>query len=317
MLLLIPIVFARQNAVIFILCRNSDVEQIAKTVENFEDKFNKNYGYPYVFVNDKVFTDEFKEKLNKATKNNATYGQVEPEEWDMPKGIDENRARNNWKRLAGAGVPYAETLSYHNMCRYYSRGFYKHPLVAEYDWYWRIEPGVVFHCDINFDPFDYMVQNNKKYSFVISIYEFMISIETLMQNTAEFILENNIPDKDNLKFMFDLGKYNGCHFWSNFEIANFDFLRSDLYEKYVDFLDKKGGFYYERWGDAPIHSIAASLFLNKDEIHFFDQIGYTHDIFTHCPTNGVNCGCDTKTSVDNLPNSCLPRYLDEMRHQTI
>lgn len=72
-------------------------------------------------------------------------------------------------------------------------------------------------------------------------------------------------------------EYNNCHFWSNFEIADLNFWRGEAYSKYFSFLDKKGGFYYERWGDAPVHSIAAALFLSKDQIHFFSDVGYKHD----------------------------------------
>lgn len=39
--------------------------------------------------------------------------------------------------------------------------------------------------------------------------------------------------------------YNRCHFWSNFEIGDLDFWRGEAYTKYFDFLDSKGGFYYE------------------------------------------------------------------------
>jgi alpha 1,2-mannosyltransferase len=73
--------------------------------------------------------------------------------------------------------------------------------------------------------------------------------------------------------------YNLCHFWSNFEIASTAFWSSPAYTAYVDALDKAGGFYYERWGDAPVHSIAAALFLKKEEIHFFGDIGYRHEPF--------------------------------------
>jgi hypothetical protein len=57
--------------------------------------------------------------------------------------------------------------------------------------------------------------------------------------------------------------------WSNFEIADMDFWRGEAYSKFFEFLEAKGGFYYERWGDAPVHSIAASLFARPDQIHFF------------------------------------------------
>lgn len=33
--------------------------------------------------------------------------------------------------------------------------------------------------------------------------------------------------------------------WSNFEIADMDFWRSEAYTKFFEFLDSKGGFYYE------------------------------------------------------------------------
>lgn len=33
--------------------------------------------------------------------------------------------------------------------------------------------------------------------------------------------------------------------WSNFEIGDLDFWRGEAYTKFVEFLDEKGGFYYE------------------------------------------------------------------------
>lgn len=40
--------------------------------------------------------------------------------------------------------------------------------------------------------------------------------------------------------------YNSCHFWTNFEIASLDLWRSNEYLKYFNFLDRSGGFFYER-----------------------------------------------------------------------
>jgi alpha 1,2-mannosyltransferase len=41
--------------------------------------------------------------------------------------------------------------------------------------------------------------------------------------------------------------YNLCHFWSNFEIGSIAWLRSKPYMDYFNFLDKEGGFFYERY----------------------------------------------------------------------
>ena len=62
-----------------------------------------------------------------------------------------------------------------------------------------------------------------------------------------------------------------------------DFWRGEAYSKFFDYLDATGGFYYERWGDAPVHSLGVTLFTDKNQIHFFDDIGYEHNPYTHCP----------------------------------
>jgi Glycolipid 2-alpha-mannosyltransferase len=37
-------------------------------------------------------------------------------------------------------------------------------------------------------------------------------------------------------------------------------------QAYFDYLDHTGGFFYERWGDAPVHSLAAVMLLNATEV---------------------------------------------------
>lgn len=89
-----------------------------------------------------------------------------------------------------------------------------------------------------------------------------------------------------------------------------EWLRSQPYLDYFDLLDHDGGFYYERWGDAPVHSIAASLLLNRDEVHFFDEIAYYHIPLTHCPTEEskrlkLKCSCNPDENFDWKPYSCM------------
>jgi alpha 1,2-mannosyltransferase len=50
----------RANASFVILCRNSDMGNIIRSVREMEDRFNRKYQYPYVFLNEEPFTDEFK-----------------------------------------------------------------------------------------------------------------------------------------------------------------------------------------------------------------------------------------------------------------
>ncbi|GME91276.1 unnamed protein product [Ambrosiozyma monospora] len=86
----------------------------------------------------------------------------------------------------------------------------------------------------------------------------------------------------------DRSEFSLCHFWSNFEIARTDLFTSPEYKAYFDFLENSKGFYTERWGDAPIHSLAAGMFLSSSEIHYFRDIGYKHATLRHCPYNSPN-----------------------------
>ncbi|KAM0477129.1 hypothetical protein ACHAPX_006093 [Trichoderma viride] len=80
-------------------------------------------------------------------------------------------------------------------------------------------------------------------------------------------------------------KYNMCHFWSNFEIAKLSWFRSKEYNDFFQTMDRSGGFWMERWGDAPIHSLAAGALLAPRDIHYFRDFGYRHTTIQHCPAN--------------------------------
>ncbi|KAJ7727110.1 nucleotide-diphospho-sugar transferase, partial [Mycena metata] len=107
--------------------------------------------------------------------------------------------------------------------------------------------------------------------------------------------------------------YNTMYVRSNFEIADMNFWRGPAYQDFFAFLDSKGGFYYERWGDAPVHSIAAGLFASKEQVHFFEEIGYEHNPYTHCPEDpGMwersKCGCDPARSFDYDGYLCMRQW---------
>ena len=109
-------------------------------------------------------------------------------------------------------------------------------------------------------------------------------------------------------------EFNPLKVWSNFEIADMDFWRGPAYSAFFEHLERMGGFYYERWGDAPVHSIAAALFAKKEQIHFFRDIGYRHDPFQRCPQGEFHqngkCWCDPS---DNFGKPYPCRFVERAR----
>lgn len=99
-----------------------------------------------------------------------------------------------------------------------------------------------------------MKDNHKAYGFVIAMPEYPKTIPSLWDATQRFAAKYpKYIDKNNaIEFIVDgnkgiEGEYNMCHFWSNFEIGDLNFWRSEAYLKYFEWLDEEGGFYYERW----------------------------------------------------------------------
>ncbi|KAK1924853.1 nucleotide-diphospho-sugar transferase [Papiliotrema laurentii] len=306
----------RANAVFVVLARNSDLFPFLDSMRQMEDRFNHWARYDYVFLNEEDFSDEFKQHTQAMTKANCFYGKIDPDHWFQPDWIDEDKARKNREEMIRKKVIYGHSVPYRNMCRFNSGFFFRHPLLAQYDYYWRIEPSVKFFCELNYDPFLVMQDQKKVYGFTLSLYEYIETIPSLWATVKDFIQQHpeHIAEDNAMGFLSDDGgeTYNKCHFWSNFEIGDLNFWRSQAYLDFFDHLDKAGGFYYERWGDAPVHSIAAALFAKKDQIHFFDDIGYRHEPFQHCPQGDAHtrgkCWCDPKNNFDFEWYSCTKKY---------
>ncbi|CAG8578463.1 2464_t:CDS:2 [Cetraspora pellucida] len=282
----------KANACFVILIRNGDLHDFRPTMRQLEDRFNRHYNYPYVFLNDVPFTEEFKKFTSALTNAKTEYGLIPEKHWSIPSHIDKKLVEQNLEKMRNE-ILYGGSLPYRHMCRFESGFFFRHELLDKYDHYWRVEPGVQFYCDIDFDPFVYIRDRDIKYEFI--------------KEYPQYI------EKDNLMDFISSDNGETCHFWSNFEIGDLNFWRGEAYTQYFNYLDKKGGFFYERWGDAPVHSIAAALFLKKHQVHFFNEIGYKHEPFTHCPKDEklqLRCHCNPDDSFDFDGYSCTGKYLD-------
>ncbi|KAH3675918.1 hypothetical protein WICPIJ_009208 [Wickerhamomyces pijperi] len=318
------------NAVILMLCRNWELESVLKSMRSLEDRFNRRYKYDWVFLNDVPFTEKFKEATSLMTDSVTKYALIPSEQWDRPDWIDNETFEAGLKEMNENGVLYGDSKSYRNMCRFNSGYFFRQQILDEYDYYFRVEPDVEYFCDFQYDPFRVMRDNGKKYGFVIALHEYEETIPTLWDTVMDFLEEN--PDllaKENSKaFLTDMeeigefqmrldlvNEYNLCHFWSNFEIGDLNFFRSEAYLKFFTYLEKTGNFYYERWGDAPVHSLAVALLLNSTDVHYFEDLGYFHAPFANCPSSNAvrlskRCLCDynDENVIDIQFHSCLPRW---------
>lgn len=373
--------YRKSNASFVMLTRNQEIEGVVKSMQSIERHFNQWFQYPYVFLNDEPFDSVFRDTVGSLTTAEVRFGEVGELDWEFPQDVrDTLRFKHSIEDQGDRGIMYGNMESYHKMCRFYSGIFYKHPLVQEYEWYWRIEPDVEFFCDITYDPFVEMENSGKKYGFTVLIKELYWTVPNLFRFTKSFIKQNNVKvgklwklftrsykiisgddhlskfinhgfevdieiskkveidyllstldehsddesiGEEELKTLIDRARrktpivedkfedeeYNLCHFWSNFEIARVDVFDNELYNAYFKYLEETGGFWSERWGDAPVHSLGLALSLDASDIHYFRDIGYQHSTLAHCPANKLGGQLPYRGN-DKYEKDIFPGYSD-------
>ncbi|KAI6782711.1 O-glycoside alpha-1 [Emericellopsis cladophorae] len=264
----------RANAAMVMLARNTDVDGAIDSIQSVQNQFNQHFGYPWVFLNDKDWSPEFVSRVGKVVKETgggeAYFETIPTYMWGYPPWIDQGKARQEMESMQNRRIAYAD---------------------------------IEITCALTYDPFVEMERNDKRYGYTVALWELGKTVPTLFQKLSDWKNKRNMPSTSLWTAMMapawlpwpfrkilrllrnrdgNGDMWNMCHFWSNFEIADMTFFRSQEYREFFQFLDEDGGFYYERWGDAPVHSLAAGLLLRPDQVHHFSDLGYVHKPFQYC-----------------------------------
>ncbi|KAI8975196.1 nucleotide-diphospho-sugar transferase [Mycotypha africana] len=309
------------RGVVYLLVRNEDLPKVRLTMREFLDRMKattnvRNNTYPWVFLSAQKFTPDFKKYVSSMIPSDefkgrrVFFGQIDLEAWSSPEWIDTTRTEEGIMKqiLAQQSLKNVDSLTKKQKMRYQTGLFFYHPLFDNVEYVLRLEPGASFPCDITTDPFETMKKKNKK----LGMHSFLNSSFILpAHETIHPWLFNSYNETV---------QYNFCHFSTAFEMVNLDFLKSEQYSKFFQYLDLVGGFFYERWSDGAIRTIAASLFLQKDNIHFFNNIGYSYANTQHCPFDNKSmdqCLCDMKQNTNLKRNSCTLSLLKHIDTQQL
>jgi len=178
----------------------------------------------------------------------------------------------------------------------------------EYKYYWRLDTNSHLLNKIEEDVFQPMINGSKVYGFKIILHEPGADvIEQLWSVSKEYLnsIGYNYTNQELLTSVLENNEtdYNSQHYWNNFEICDIHWFRSELVYNYLNMIDKSGGIYLYRWGDAPIHSLAVFIFAHISQTYWYESIGYSHSEWWHCLT-----GCDQGPKLDQLCTPCQIFY---------
>lgn len=111
---------ARASAVLVMLARNSEVYGAMTSVRSVQEQFNDHFGYPWVFLNDEEWSEEFKEIVREAAGVEVKFEQIPKDMWGYPEWIDQEKARANMHAMERKKIQYGGSVSYRHMCRFQS-----------------------------------------------------------------------------------------------------------------------------------------------------------------------------------------------------
>jgi hypothetical protein len=104
-----PLLTRRANATFVMLARNSDLDGALRSVRDAEDRFNHRYGYPWVFLNEEPFSDDFKRRITNIISGTVEFGLIPREHWYQPEWIDDERAVETRRKMKEDNIIYGGT----------------------------------------------------------------------------------------------------------------------------------------------------------------------------------------------------------------
>lgn len=135
---------SQPRAAMVSLVNNSDIVSMVHTISQLEARFNsqKLHRYDWVFFNNEEFSEEFKAAVLNVSSSRCFFERIPKDHWSLPGWIDEAKFAVTRKFLQDTGVGKQWLESHHHMSRWNAGLFALESRLQDYEWYWRIEPGV-------------------------------------------------------------------------------------------------------------------------------------------------------------------------------
>lgn len=138
----------------------------------------------------------------------------------------------------------------------------------------RMDDDSYIHSKIQYNLFEYMRMNKKKYGFR------QPARDTAVGRGYDDVVNDYFAEYPNATTQDAIDRYNTVSrrvgFYNNFFIADVGFFNSEPVRGLLKAIDESKLIYTERTGDLVVHSTAVRLFARPDEIIWFRDFTYEH-----------------------------------------
>jgi hypothetical protein len=276
------------NAAIFILTQNTAERKVyLKTSLYFLFRnFNKKFNYPIILLHEGDYDERSQDEIIKSIREDhrhlIKFKQIAKEDFEIPSHIDKLKTDIS---VALQPVPYWRNVKYRLMCYFWVKRFFKY--TEGYDYVMRLDDDSFIEEPIKDDLFavaaakDLVYMSNlvhidcglcnygMKELFQTIVPDQKAQIDSGLFVPAKLTQGNAYFDKFKKLYAFIEGKEfteqefateMPIMYYNNFFITSTKFWKRDDVQTAIDKIDKHGGIFYYRYGDAPIHTLLVTLF---------------------------------------------------------
>ena len=245
------------KAAVYYLVRSDRIRILGESLKALDKYFNNRFKYPVIIFHERNFTAYHRAQLREVTTSNLYFQLIQ---FTIPDFIVQPFPKSECNYPVG----------YKHMCRFHSLGVYEQPIIKQLDYTWRLDDDSFILSNINQDIFRFMSDKDLVYGYTFVTNDAGRCVQHLWTNATSYIRDNHIKTQ-----FFDKWPDTKMYY-NNFEVSATKLWYSTEYKEYINMIDRAGGIYYNRWGDAPIKSIAVSMFVPENKTHCFCDVKYKH-----------------------------------------
>jgi len=252
----------RPKAAVYYLAKAERLYYLNSSLTSLYHSFLYRFDYPVIVFHEASSHDELSQMSHKHVNIRLFLQEVS---FAIPDHINASAVQFNIKCLSHIG--------YRHMCHFHAKQVYEQAILVGLEYVWRLDDDSLLPAPISYDLFAFMHQNRLQYGYIKTHFDSYDCTMGLWQAVKRY---KKLKHLESLYF----NKWKEpMIFYNNFEISAVSLWTSIQYRDYISYIDLLGGIYYHRWGDAPIKSIAVTLFLHEAATHLFTDVTYQHGNF--------------------------------------
>lgn len=252
----------KPKAAVYYLAKADRLDLLNNSLTSLYDSFLYRFDYPVIIFHEADARDLIRLKFRNHVNIQLFFQEVK---FSIPSHVNASAVKFDIRCLSHIG--------YRHMCRFHAKNVYEQAILTGLEYVWRLDDDSLLPAAINYDLFVFMWLRHFQYGYI------KIHVDSFECTVGLWEVVRNYVKQNHLKSPYFDRWTEPKIFYNNFEISALSLWTSKWYQDYINFVDLLGGIYYYRWGDAPIKSIAVTLFLPEEATHLFTDVTYQHGSF--------------------------------------